>query len=154
MRLNSLLPSVSSSPNYFEVLTRSQALDLMEKLLTFSPKRRIEVTEALAHSYLSVRLFLLPSYFLLLSSITPSPSFAPPTTSLPRPPPPPPPPSLPSASPYYPSTNRTNPRPLSQPYHDPADEPTADQIDPSFFDFDNGDPLGKEDLKGAFFVVF
>ncbi|KAJ7888094.1 mitogen activated protein kinase-like protein [Mycena olivaceomarginata] len=68
------------------LLTRSQALDLMEKLLTFSPKRRIEVTEALAHPYLS-------------------------------------------------------------PYHDPADEPTADQIDPSFFDFDNGDPLGKEDLK-------
>ncbi|KAJ6611452.1 mitogen activated protein kinase-like protein [Mycena sp. CBHHK59/15] len=59
------------------------ALDLMEKCLTFSPKRRIEVGEALAHP----------------------------------------------------------------PYHDPADEPTADPIDPSFFDFDNGDPLGKEDLK-------
>ncbi|KAJ7200059.1 kinase-like domain-containing protein [Mycena rebaudengoi] len=62
------------------------ALDLMEKCLTFSPKHRIGVTEALAHPYLS-------------------------------------------------------------PYHDPADEPTADPIDPSFFDFDNGDPLGKEDLK-------
>ncbi|KAJ7697682.1 mitogen activated protein kinase-like protein [Mycena rosella] len=62
------------------------ALDLMEKCLTFSPKRRIEVGDALAHPYL-------------------------------------------------------------QPYHDPADEPTADPIDPSFFDFDNGAPLGKEDLK-------
>jgi mitogen-activated protein kinase 1/3 len=27
----------------------------MEKCLTFSPKRRIEVTEALAHPYLAVR---------------------------------------------------------------------------------------------------
>ncbi|KAF7306271.1 Mitogen-activated protein kinase [Mycena indigotica] len=62
------------------------ALDLLEKLLTFSPKRRIEVGEALAHPYLS-------------------------------------------------------------PYHDPADEPTAEAIDPSFFDFDMGEPLGKEDLK-------
>ncbi|KAK7046891.1 mitogen activated protein kinase-like protein [Favolaschia claudopus] len=63
------------------------AIDLMEKCLTFSPRRRIEVTEALAHPYLS-------------------------------------------------------------PYHDhPADEPTAEQIDPSFFYFDNGDPLGKEELK-------
>jgi mitogen-activated protein kinase 1/3 len=27
------------------------------------------------------------------------------------------------------------------------DEPTADPIDPSFFDFDNGEPMRKEDLK-------
>ncbi|KAF7293737.1 Mitogen-activated protein kinase [Mycena chlorophos] len=69
------------------------AIDLLEKLLTFSPKRRIEVGEALAHPYLS-------------------------------------------------------------PYHDPADEPTAEQIDPSFFDFDNGEPLGKEDLKGASLLIY
>ncbi|KAF8237506.1 Pkinase-domain-containing protein [Tricholoma matsutake] len=62
------------------------AIDLMEKCLTFSPKRRIEVGEALKHPYL-------------------------------------------------------------QPYHDPLDEPVAEPIDPSFFDFDNGDPLGKEELK-------
>jgi serine/threonine protein kinase len=37
-----------------------QALDLMEKCLTFSPKRRIEVGEALAHPYLSVRVSPLP----------------------------------------------------------------------------------------------
>ena len=35
-----------------------------------------------------------------------------------------------------------------QAYHDPSDEPTAEPLDPSFFDFDNGDPLGKEELKG------
>ncbi|KAJ7934173.1 mitogen activated protein kinase-like protein, partial [Mycena leptocephala] len=62
------------------------AVDLMEKCLTFSPKRRIEVTEALAHPYLAQ-------------------------------------------------------------YHNPDDEPTADPIDPSFFDFDNRNLLGKEDLK-------
>ena len=38
---------------------------------------------------------------------------------------------------------------LTQPYHDPQDEPTAEPLDPSFFDFDNGDPLGKEELKGS-----
>jgi mitogen-activated protein kinase 1/3 len=32
-----------------------QAIDLMEKCLTFSPKRRIEVGEALKHPYLQVR---------------------------------------------------------------------------------------------------
>lgn len=32
-----------------------QALDLMEKCLTFSPKRRIDVNEALQHPYLAVR---------------------------------------------------------------------------------------------------
>ncbi|TFK37954.1 kinase-like domain-containing protein [Crucibulum laeve] len=62
------------------------AIDLMEKCLTFSPKRRIDVDDALRHPYL-------------------------------------------------------------QPYHDPQDEPTAEPLDPSFFNFDNGDPLGKEELK-------
>jgi len=62
------------------------AIDLMEKCLTFSPKRRIEVGDALKHPYLA-------------------------------------------------------------PYHDPQDEPTAEPLDPSFFDFDNGDPLTKEELK-------
>jgi len=62
------------------------AIDLLEKCLTFSPKRRIEVGEALKHPYL-------------------------------------------------------------QPYHDPQDEPTAEPLDPSFFDFDYGDPLNKEELK-------
>ncbi|KAI0739228.1 mitogen activated protein kinase-like protein [Daedaleopsis nitida] len=62
------------------------AIDLMEKCLTFSPKRRIEVEDALKHPYLEA-------------------------------------------------------------YHDPSDEPTAEPLDPSFFDFDNGDPLGKEQLK-------
>ena len=32
-----------------------QAIDLMEKCLTFSPKRRIDVNEALQHPYLAVR---------------------------------------------------------------------------------------------------
>ncbi|KAJ8462527.1 hypothetical protein ONZ51_g10846 [Trametes cubensis] len=62
------------------------AIDLMEKCLTFSPKRRIEVEDALKHPYLEA-------------------------------------------------------------YHDPQDEPTAEPLDPSFFDFDNGDPLNKEQLK-------
>ncbi|KII84317.1 hypothetical protein PLICRDRAFT_95301 [Plicaturopsis crispa FD-325 SS-3] len=62
------------------------AVDLMDKCLTFSPKRRINVEEALQHPYLS-------------------------------------------------------------PYHDPQDEPTAEPLDPAFFDFDNGDPMGKEELK-------
>jgi mitogen-activated protein kinase 1/3 len=31
------------------------AIDLMEKCLTFSPKRRIKVDEALKHPYLEVR---------------------------------------------------------------------------------------------------
>ncbi|EJD49932.1 Pkinase-domain-containing protein [Auricularia subglabra TFB-10046 SS5] len=63
-----------------------QAIDLMEKCLTFSPKRRIDVEAALAHPYL-------------------------------------------------------------EPYHDPADEPTAPPLDPSFFDFDNGKEQKKEHLK-------
>ncbi|THH14577.1 hypothetical protein EW146_g5775 [Bondarzewia mesenterica] len=62
------------------------AIDLMEKCLTFSPKKRIDVSEALKHPYL-------------------------------------------------------------ESYHDPEDEPTAEQLDPSFFDFDSAEPLGKEDLK-------
>ncbi|GJJ14862.1 MAP kinase Pmk1 [Clathrus columnatus] len=62
------------------------AIDLMEKCLTFSPKRRIDVNEALAHPYLA-------------------------------------------------------------PYHDPQDEPTALPLDPSFFDFDNGIQLDKDQLK-------
>jgi mitogen-activated protein kinase 1/3 len=62
------------------------AIDLMEKCLTFNPKRRITVGEALQHPYLA-------------------------------------------------------------PYHDPQDEPTAEPLDPSFFDFDNSDPLSKEELK-------
>lgn len=35
-----------------------------------------------------------------------------------------------------------------QPYHDLEDEPTAAPLDPSFFDFDIGEPLTKEELKG------
>ena len=37
-----------------------------------------------------------------------------------------------------------------QSYHDPLDEPVAEALDPLFFDFDYGKPLGKEELKGAF----
>ncbi|ETW78215.1 mitogen-activated protein kinase-like protein [Heterobasidion irregulare TC 32-1] len=62
------------------------AIDLMEKCLTFSPKKRIDVSEALKHPYL-------------------------------------------------------------ESYHDPDDEPIADPLDPSFFDFDSAEPLGKEELK-------
>jgi len=32
-----------------------QAIDLMEKCLAFSPKKRLDVSEALRHPYLSVR---------------------------------------------------------------------------------------------------
>jgi hypothetical protein len=42
-----------------------------------------------------------------------------------------------------------NSRLLSKPYHDPADEPAAEPIDPMFFDFDFGEPLSKEQLKGT-----
>lgn len=48
-----------------------------------------------------------------------------------------------------PTTNSYNSWTKFQPYHDPQDEPTADPIDPSFFDFDFGDPMSKEDLKGT-----
>ena len=37
---------------------------------------------------------------------------------------------------------------LFQPYHDAEDEPTAEPLDPTFFDFDIGEPLSKEELKG------
>jgi mitogen-activated protein kinase 1/3 len=77
----------------------------MEKCLTFSPKRRITVEEALQHPYLAVRHTLC---FLSLDSLLT----------------------------------------MTQPYHDPQDEPEAAQLDPSFFDFDNGEPLSKEELKG------
>jgi mitogen-activated protein kinase 1/3 len=40
-----------------------------------------------------------------------------------------------------------------EPYHDPQDEPLAKPLEPSFFDFDNGDPLGKEELKGMIFIL-
>ncbi|KAH9478807.1 Mitogen-activated protein kinase 2 [Psilocybe cubensis] len=62
------------------------AIDLMEKCLAFSPKKRLDVSEALKHPYLL-------------------------------------------------------------PYHDVEDEPTAEPLDPSFFDFDIGEPLSKEQLK-------
>ncbi|KAF8956253.1 kinase-like domain-containing protein [Flammula alnicola] len=62
------------------------AIDLMEKCLAFSPKKRLDVSEALRHPYL-------------------------------------------------------------MPYHDVEDEPTAEPLDPSFFDFDIGEPLSKEELK-------
>jgi serine/threonine protein kinase len=35
-----------------------QAIDFLEKCLTFSPKRRIEVGEALQHPYLAVSAWL------------------------------------------------------------------------------------------------
>jgi mitogen-activated protein kinase 1/3 len=63
------------------------AVDLLERLLTFSPKRRIDVDGALAHPYLEA-------------------------------------------------------------YHDSQDEPGAEPLDPSFFDFEN-EKLTKDDLKGA-----
>ena len=59
---------------------------MMEKCLTFSPRNRIRVDDALKHPYL-------------------------------------------------------------EPYHDPNDEPTAPPLDPSFFHFDNGNQLSKEELK-------
>lgn len=43
--------------------------------------------------------------------------------------------------------------PYLEPYHDPADEPTADAIPEAFFDFDkNKDTLSKEQLKSKFLV--
>lgn len=77
----------------------------MEKCLTFSPKRRIEVDEALKHPYLEVHRFSLLLRHLILTHL--------------------------------------------QAYHDPQDEPTAEPLDPSFFDFDYGEALGKEELKGT-----
>lgn len=78
---------------------------MLEKCLTFSPKRRIEVGEALKHPYLQVCLSACHALWPELLFL--------------------------------------------QPYHDPQDEPTAEPLDPSFFDFDYGDPLNKEELKGA-----
>lgn len=76
----------------------------MDKCLTFSPKRRIDVDEALKHPYLEVRTIYCCEYAVTHDS---------------------------------------------QAYHDPQDEPTAEPLDPSFFDFDYGEPIGKEQLKGA-----
>ncbi|KAG6377590.1 kinase-like domain-containing protein [Boletus reticuloceps] len=84
-----------------------QAIDFLEKCLTFSPQRRITVVEALQHPYFDV----------------PTP-----------------------ASYDHHSLNLAELD--NQPYHDVDDEPVADPIDPSFFDFDNGAPLSKEQLKG------
>jgi len=86
------------------------AVDLMEKCLTFSPKRRITVEDALQHPYLAVGPFPLPLVNL--------------------------------------HRRRLYSRRSPQPYHDPQDEPDAAPLDPSFFDFDNGEPLKKEELKG------
>lgn len=77
----------------------------MEKCLTFSPKRRIDVDEALQHPYLQAS-----ARFLWRA-----------TGVLTR----------------------------AQSYHDAQDEPTSEPLDPSFFDFDYGTPLGKEELKGG-----
>ncbi|KAF5310982.1 hypothetical protein D9619_008277 [Psilocybe cf. subviscida] len=41
--------------------------------------------------------------------------------------------------------------PYLAPYHDVDDEPTAEPLDPSFFDFDIGEPLSKEELKVRIF---
>lgn len=89
----------------------------MEKCLTFSPKRRIDVNEALAHPYLAV--------------------------------------GSPLLSPWLPAffASRLSDILWLQPYHDPLDEPTAPALDPSFFDFDNGAQLDKEQLKGVQFLV-
>lgn len=46
-----------------------------------------------------------------------------------------------------PNTDSTS---TPQSYHDPNDEPTADPLDPSFFDFDYGEELSKDQLKGLF----
>ena len=79
----------------------------MEKCLTFSPKRRIEVDEALKHPYLEVSALGLQPLSVTLTI-----------------------------------EHR-------QAYHDPQDEPTAEPLDPSFFNFDYGEALGKEELKGT-----
>jgi mitogen-activated protein kinase 1/3 len=79
-----------------------QAVDLLERLLTFSPQRRITVDDALAHPYLEVCWITLVHIDV--------------TTT------------------------------LRQAYHDPQDEPTAEPLDASFFDFEN-EQLTKEDLK-------
>lgn len=40
----------------FDALVVGKAIDLMEKCLAFSPKRRLDVSEALQHPYLQVGL--------------------------------------------------------------------------------------------------
>ncbi len=77
----------------------------MDKCLTFSPKRRIDVEEALKHPYLEVSVNR-DWFEVVVIHI------------------------------------------VCKAYHDPMDEPTADPLDPSFFDFDYGPPLAKDQLKG------
>jgi mitogen-activated protein kinase 1/3 len=98
------------------------AIDLLEQLLTFSPKNRIDVEGALSHPYLEVR----------RSSSKSSPFVHSPLDA-----------SSPSVS-QLPLA-----RFHLQPYHDPGDEPTAPPLDPNFFDFDYRTDLTKEELKGT-----
>ena len=79
----------------------------MEKCLTFSPKRRIEVEDALKHPYLDVSKDVVCRVIHVSWGV------------------------------------------CGQAYHDPQDEPTAEPPDPTFFDFDYGTPLSKEELKGT-----
>jgi mitogen-activated protein kinase 1/3 len=85
------------------------AVDLMERCLTFSPRKRITVEEALTHPYLGQsRCPCLFCWTLMLK----------------------------------------RPCPLPEPYHDPSDEPTAEPLDPSFFDFDyTKEQLSRSQLK-------
>jgi mitogen-activated protein kinase 1/3 len=107
------------------------AIDLLEQLLTFSPKNRIDVEGALAHPYLEVRRSSPKSSpYVLIHIWTPCP---------PRP-------SFPCLAP-----NLTSAHSHPQPYHDPGDEPTAPPLDPNFFDFDYRTDLTKEQLKGTYF---
>jgi len=159
------------------------AIDLMEKCLTFSPKRRIEVGEALKHPYLAVSWPLhLSDVLFFLWSLVPRRSFCLAwlrrrvVQSVTEPPVVPGPAGrigrclvthffshfiFPCKSHGSAHDDRHCIRCpsylgsfvndllilLSQPYHDPQDEPTAEPIDPQFFHFDNGDPMKKEDLK-------
>jgi len=41
--------------------------------------------------------------------------------------------------------------PYLEPYHDPLDEPVAEPIPPEFFDFDNGKPMSKDQLKALIY---
>ena len=145
-----------------QLLTISQAIDFLEKCLTFSPKRRIEVGEALQHPYLAVSVLFLSfrglgiwytvwtldamcgGWALLLCGMWGTPV---PLLPLDRWP------TLQSALLFRIELCIADSLDISQPYHDPQDEPTADPIDPSFFDFDNGEQSGKEALKGEFFIV-
>jgi mitogen-activated protein kinase 1/3 len=93
------------NPLTLRVYVVVKAIDLMEKCLAFSPKRRLDVSEALQHPYLQVGWRGGKAY-------------------------------KPGLKCYF------------QPYHDAEDEPTAEPLDPTFFDFDIGEPLSKEELKG------